>query len=254
MLSSITETLFIGKQHFQFSTLPSTNEYALELLSKSAPPEGTAISTPHQYDGRGQIGSKWESEPGKNIALSVILYPVRLAVRDQFQLSIAAALATHDFVAKYIPRQVSIKWPNDIYVNNNKIAGILIQNTIKGSFFQASVVGIGININQLTFSAHLSNVTSLGLETTQVYNVDDLIPVLCQCLEHRYLALKAGHFRAQRDEYLQVLYRYQESGLFQTAAGEVFYGRITGISDTGKLLIEDNSGIRAFDIKEVAFL
>lgn len=253
MLFSISETLFIGKQHFQFPALHSTNEYALELLSKSTPPEGTAISTPDQYAGRGQIGSKWESEPGKNIALSVILYPGFLAVRDQFQLNIAISLAVDDFISKYVPAGVAIKWPNDIYVYHNKIAGILIQNTLQGSFFQSCVVGIGININQENFSKDIPHPTSLCIETRQTYPLNDLIAVLCQCIEYRYLSLKSGNSEKQREEYLRLMYRYQEPCLFKAVDGTEFSGCITGISDTGKLLIEGNAGISEYDIKEIKY-
>jgi BirA family biotin operon repressor/biotin-[acetyl-CoA-carboxylase] ligase len=253
MLFSISDTLFIGKQHFQFPVLHSTNEYAIELLSKSTPPEGTAISTPDQYAGRGQIGSKWESEPGKNIALSVILYPGFLAARDQFRLNIAISLAVYDFISKYVAAGVAVKWPNDIYLNDNKIAGILIQNTLQGSNIQSSVVGIGININQVQFPKDIAHPTSLQLETGQIYPLNDLIVVLCQCIEYRYLSLKSGNTAAQREEYLLVMYRYREPCLFKAVDGSVFSGCITGVSDAGKLQIEGENGITEYDLKQIKF-
>ncbi len=254
MLTSPPGTLFVGQSMSHFSTLASTNEYAFDLLSKSTPAEGTVISTSDQYAGRGQIGSKWESEAHLNIALSVILYPRFLPVRDQFQLNIAISLAVYDYVCHHIGKGVAIKWANDIYVGDNKISGILIQNIISGSVFQSSVVGIGLNINQTEFPDHLRNPVSLSLTTGLTYDLSVELATLCQCLERRYLALKSRQSAAQRAEYLSVLYRYLESGLFQTPDGEIFYGRITGISDIGKLQIEDRTGVKYFDIKQIRFL
>ena len=127
------DTLFIGRNHIEVPSVNSTNEYAPTLLSKSKPPEGTVISTQDQYAGRGQIGSSWESQPGKNISLSIILYPIFLPIAQQFLLNQCISLAIFDLADKYFPKKTEIKWPNDIYVKGKKVAGILIQNTISGS-------------------------------------------------------------------------------------------------------------------------
>ena len=129
-LNTIENTLFIGKVLRHFPQLGSTNQYAVEIVSKSNPTEGTVISTFHQPAGRGQIGRKWESEPHKNLTLSIIFYPRFLAPTQQFILNQAISLGLVDFITKYIAKGVKVKWPNDIYVQDRKIAGILLQNTL----------------------------------------------------------------------------------------------------------------------------
>lgn len=186
-----SNTLFIGKVFKQFAKLASTNDYALLLLSKSKPSEGTVISTLNQYKGRGQIGSTWESEAGKNINFSLILYPTFLPVKDQFQLNQAMSLGVRDFVAEYLLNPVKVKWSNDIFVKGKKVAGILIQNSIMGSQIRSSVIGIGINVNQTEFASNLPNPTSLKLEMGTDFDLVKLGAGLCQCLEQRYLKLNS---------------------------------------------------------------
>lgn len=251
----LKNTLFVGKVLLTFEELSSTNSYALDLLTKSKPIEGTVISTFRQTAGRGQIGSTWESDPDKNISLSIILYPTFLLPRDQFALNLAISLAVRDFIAKYTEKVVKIKWSNDIYVGNRKICGILIQNSLSSNAIQASVIGIGINVNQTFFSANVSNATSLALETGSDFLLPELVENLCQQVEQRYLSLKnsptAEHLRS---EYLSHLYRFGELANYQRADGTIFSGVITGIDQTGKLLIAHNEIIEAFEIKAITFL
>lgn len=247
-------TLFIGQVIHDLPHTASTNAYALFLLSKSKPAGGTVISSFHQTDGRGQVGSKWESEPGKNIALSVILYPEFLAARHQFRLNQAIALAVRDFVSHHLFAEVKIKWPNDIYVVGRKIAGILIQNTLQNITIRSSVAGIGINVNQTAFSPDLPNPTSFRLETGRDFELYDLIYSLCEFTEQRYLQLKSGKIVPLQQEYLRHLYRFETPSLFQRKNGEIFEGTITGIEETGRLKILIRDITEEFDLKEIRFL
>lgn len=246
-------TLFIGKVLLHHEELPSTNTYAQELLAKSKPIEGTVISTFRQPQGRGQVGSKWESEPDKNITMSVILYPSFLPPWQNFALNKAVALAVRHFIAELLPDQlVSVKWPNDIYVGTRKICGILIQNSLNRNALASSIVGIGINVNQTIFSKDIPNPSSLQLENGKEYDLSSLIPKLCWHLEAMYLRLKSGHFAILDAEYLQHLYRYQAATIFQRINGTVFWGKISGISSTGQLLVtHEEGGEEAFDLKEI---
>jgi len=249
-----SNTLFVGKVLKQFASLASTNDYALLLLSKSKPSEGTVISTLNQYQGRGQIGSTWESEAEKNINFSLILYPTFLPVKDQFQLNQAMSLGVRDFVAEYLLNPVKVKWSNDIYVREKKVAGILIQNSLMGSQIRASVIGIGINVNQTEFVSNPHNPTSFKLETGTDFDLEKLGAALCHCLEQRYLKLKFGQADAIQSDYLNHLYRYRETALFQRPNGIVFIGEIIGISETGKLGIRSDNEIEYFATKEIRFL
>ena len=242
--------LFIGKVLHDFENLPSTNEYAIELLSKSKPSEGTVISTYNQTQGRGQIGSKWESQAGRNLSISVILYPNFLKAQEQSLLNQCIAIACWSFLDKYIATEVALKWPNDLMVKRKKIGGILIQNALSGSQIQSSVIGIGMNINQRQFSS-APNPTSLALLNNKFYELNELRSALFAEIEQQYLRLKAGRYQEIRSNYLQHLYRLGEKCLFERSNQELFRGTIVGITPAGQLLIETNSGQEAFGIKEI---
>lgn len=254
-MATIENTLFIGKVHLHFSELDSTNKYASELLSKSNPTEGTVISTEFQSSGRGQIGSKWESAPQMNLTVSFIFFPHFLIPKRQFLLNQAVSLGLHDFVSHFIPQRAKIKWSNDLYVEDKKIAGMLIQNTLSSTKILSSIVGIGININQKTFGADIPNPTSLTLETAKSYNdLHQLLSILCQMLEKRYLQLKSGKYDQLHQDYLDNLYRYEQEAWFQKPDGFSFKGKITGLDAMGKLLIQQANRTEAFGIKEVKFI
>ncbi len=234
--------------------MDSTNSYAQALLSKSNPSEGTVISTYCQTAGRGQIGSRWESEPDKNISLSAIFYPNFLEARDQFQLNQCISLAVFDLVKNCLPdHPVSIKWPNDIYVGGRKIAGILIQNSLINTQIRSTVAGIGINVNQATFLTNPPNPTSLLLETGREHPLPDLVPQLCGHLEARYLQLKAGKIVPLQHDYLRHLYRFGQLASYRRTNGQTFQGIIQGIDEMGRLKVEVGGNVECFDLKEIRF-
>ena len=134
---------FYGAKHYHLSEIDSTNNYALNLLSKSTPAEGTTISADFQTHGRGQYGRDWLSESTKNLLSSIILYPDFLPANEQFSLSKAVSLAVRNCINSFLPsKEIRIKWPNDIYCDDKKIAGILIQNLLTGNKINVSVIGI----------------------------------------------------------------------------------------------------------------
>ena len=247
-------TLFVGKVFIEFEALPSTNNYAVELISKSEPTEGTVISASYQSAGRGQIGSKWESEAGKNLMFSLILYPSFLPLTEQFLLSQAIALGIRDFLSTIVPQAVYVKWPNDIYIENNKVAGILIQTAISGQSLQYCVAGIGINVNQETFPTGLPNPVSLKLAASKTFVLPELIQESFSYLEQRYLQLKAGAYQQLKADYLNVLYGHQQKVLLKRASGSIFTGVIKGISANGQLEVESAFGMEAFQLKEVSLV
>jgi BirA family biotin operon repressor/biotin-[acetyl-CoA-carboxylase] ligase len=148
---------------------------------------------------------------------------------------------------------IKVKWPNDIYLNEKKIAGILIQNSLSGKKISATVIGIGININQDKLSDDLPNATSLKIETNSDFDLNNLIRDLCFYLETRYLQLKTGHFKQINQDYLACLYKHEEVAFFERPGGQIFKGIIRGTSDYGKLIIEHASGLEEFDLKEITF-
>ena len=237
-----------------FPALESTNLYALNMLSKSNPTEGTAISTYNQLNGRGQIGSKWESQPNKNISLSIILYPNFLKARDGFLLNQAISVSIWEFICCHIDYGAKIKWPNDIYIHDRKVAGLLIQNSIQGQHLQSSVVGIGININQEYFSKALPNPTSLINETKTTFDLDELSQQLFDQIERNYFLLKSGSLKIIQKKYLSALYKLNIPTKFTTHQGVSFEGIIRSTTADGKIRIEDEKGfMHTFNLKEVSY-
>ena len=254
MLLHCPDTLFVGKNWLERPGLPSTNGYALTLLSKNKPVEGTVVCTPHQYAGKGLRGNSWESEAGKNITLSIVLYPTFLPADRQALLNQCIALSVFDVVEKYFPGCTKIKWPNDIYIRDKKVAGILIQNALSGAVIRSSVAGIGINVNQQVFPSSLPNPTSFQLETGSHADIGRLRCQLCQCVERRYLQLKSGNLVPLHQAYLDHLYLYRTEALFQKTDGEVFRGSITGVDQAGRLVIDSEGKTTAFGLKQIRFL
>jgi BirA family biotin operon repressor/biotin-[acetyl-CoA-carboxylase] ligase len=249
-------TLFIGKVLLTFPELPSTNAYASDLLSKSRPIEGTVISTANQTDGRGQIGSKWISAPQKNLTCSTILFPKFLEAKHQFFLNIATSLAARETIQTFLPDQKClIKWPNDLFVEGQKIGGILIQNALQGQHLQSSIIGLGINVLQTEFPDDIPNVTSMKQRNPDVsFSIKNVLHTFCENLEKRYLQLKNEKYLNLKDSYLKHFLGLEEDREFEKPDGMSFFGRITGITDDGRLVINSAGETQFFNLKEVVFL
>ena len=233
--------------------MPSSNTWATNLLKHKRPPEGIIISTKQQTAGRGHGSNKWESKRGKNLTFSIILYPVFLKADEQFLLSMAISLGIKDFLELFIDN-IYIKWPNDIYVSDDKIAGILIENSISGNNFDYCVAGIGININQEKFTRYAVNPISLFQLTGRIHSLDDSLNLLCRQLDFRYNQLKKVKNRQNiKANYLNSLYHYQEFVQFRHE-NKKFTAKIAGIDSSGRLIIRHKNGeIEKFGFHEVSF-
>jgi BirA family biotin operon repressor/biotin-[acetyl-CoA-carboxylase] ligase len=245
--------MIIGSNILFFKDLPSTNSHASLLLKKNSLAEGTIIQTNYQSAGKGHAGNSWESEDGKNLLISIVLYPSFVSPSDQFCISIALSLGICDFIRRFIP-DCSIKWPNDIYINNDKIAGILIENTIIADHIEYSIAGIGLNINQEKFISSAPNPVSLRQITGETYDLSACLSELTKDLDFRYKQLIAGNTESARKEYITKLYRLNEWSRFIDADGE-FTGRIITLGDYGTLMIEkQDTEKREYSFKEVEFI
>lgn len=253
-MHTIENTLFIGRCLEHLAHTDSTNQYATTLLSKSKPPEGTVISAYKQSNGRGQIGSSWESEAGKNLTFSVILYPTFLNVSSQFALTQSLSLGVLDALRSYVPNELSLKWPNDIYVGNKKIGGMLLQNSINRVQLMSTIAGIGLNINQDKFQSNAPNPISLKQILRKDTDLSVLLNSLCSSLEQRYLQLRSGDFNTIKKDYLNHLYRFMEDHLYKRPDGTLFKGRIVDVLPEGRLLLIHDQGEEAFGMKEIAFV
>lgn len=250
----VKNTVFIGKVLLHFESLASTNDYAQELLSKSKPVEGTVILADYQSAGRGQIGSTWEVTPGKNLTFSLILSPRFLPIQRQFALSQAIALAIRDFLATLCGKKVYVKWPNDIYIEDRKVAGILIQNTLSGQKIQNSIIGIGLNVNQDQFPKLLSNASSLAIETGKTFDLSSIFPRLLQFIEQRYQQLRSGQSSQIHQNYLDHLFLYQTEALFQEPGKAPFCGSIVDVNPQGQLGIDRQGQISYYNLKEIKWV
>ncbi len=245
--------LFHPKQIIRVDKLDSTNLYALQLLESTNPSDGTVVMALSQTEGRGQQANSWESEDCKNLTISLILRPNFVFAQDQFQISMLISLGVSDYLKTHT-ENVNIKWPNDIYVNNKKIAGILIEQSIMGDYLSYSICGIGLNINQQKFISDAPNPTSLNLLTNKTYNLEDELTKLLASIENRYLQVKNGNVQQLEQEYLNALYWINERHTFEDEK-EQFSGQIIGISEFGQLQIKDeNKTIRTYNFKEVSFI
>ncbi|MBN1990115.1 MAG: biotin--[acetyl-CoA-carboxylase] ligase [Bacteroidales bacterium] len=230
----------------------STNDLAFAQGARGAA-EGAVFAAVSQTEGRGQRGNYWESEPGDNLTFSLVLRPEFLPVHNQFLLSMAVALGVCDWLKSHgVP--ATIKWPNDIYVGNSKLGGILIENSISGSSFGFSVVGIGVNVNQSRFSADLPNPASLKLLTSRGYELPAELDTLLNLLAVRYDTLKRGNTTALVASYMESLYRKSDWFRYCDTTG-VFEARIKLVKPSGELVLELADGsIREYLFKEVSFV
>ena len=247
----LPNTLFMGQQLFFLPVCESTNSEAQQLLIKNKATEGCLVLTDEQTRGRGQRGNSWEAAPGKNITLSVILSPVFLAVRHQFYLNMAVSLAVLDLLREQGLAQAQVKWPNDLYFEDKKLGGILIENTVNSLSIQHSIAGIGLNVNQLHFG--VDTATSLAAVVGTQLDVKRLVVRLMELLEKRYLELRSGKHDKLKFEYLQALYRYQESHRF-VVDGKQVTGCITGVDEDGRLAVEIDKELRYFGFKEMSYI
>jgi len=244
-------TGLIGKKALFLPACHSTNEVAARLVAEQKVEHGHVVYTDFQTKGRGQRGNSWESENGKNILLSVILNASFIDPENVHNLTLITSLAIHDTLSEYIPDGLKIKWPNDIYYYDRKVAGILIENFLRQSVIQWSIAGMGININQESF--HENNAVSLVQICRQQFEREELIQLLLQNIELRYKELKQGRSEQLRSAYLARLYWKDEIHVF-LADGKFFNGRIESVENNGKLKVALEQGHRLFDLKELVFV
>ncbi len=251
------KTLFIGQYCIKPDQTDSTNSFLTRALSEKNLPEGTAVITEKQEQGRGQRGTFWESERGKNLTFSFLLFPSFLKPDEQFILSKSIALALNDFVGSCFTGAGSltkIKWPNDIYIGDKKVAGILIENSVSGNQLSHSIAGIGININQERFSSALPNPVSLKLITGKEFDLKECFEDMCSCIESRYLQLKRKENSKIDSDYIKSMYRFGEWSSYKFKAG-IINAKICGVSEIGKLILEKENGEKLeCDVKDVRFL
>jgi len=248
------ETLFTGKHSIRLEEIPSTNTYAQEMLGEK-PPEGTLVLAYKQSAGRGQKGNAWLAEPGVNLTFSLIYYPKFLLATEIFMLSKITSIALRDTLLHYLPMQeVDIKWPNDILLNEKKVAGILIENQLEGSRVGSSIIGVGLNVNQRHFPDALKHkATSLYQVRKEKFDTEAILKTFLSHIEARYLELKNKGNANIDTMYIRYLFGYQEELVFEKE-GKSFVGMIVGVDKTGRLALAEGNQLNYYDFKEISFL
>lgn len=233
----------------EYEELRSTNTEA-ERVGWDELEDKMVILTYKQTQGRGQVGNHWESEPGKNISMTVVFKPRELPAGQQFAVSMVIALGACDFISRYVAG-CTVKWPNDIYVGDRKISGILIEHSIMGRYVGGSLCGIGVNINQEHFLSDAPNPVSLfqliGGKMPRGTGVGGVAGLYWTALR-----IDTGLRGLERD-FLKVLYRREGMYHWEDERG-VFRASIRGVNEFGQLVLEDEGGNeRVYGFKEISY-
>ncbi len=232
----------------------STNVYLRRLSAAKELEDYTVVMSKTQSSGKGQMGTSWQSESGKNLTCSVFKKVTCVGNDEQFYLSVATSLAIFKALKHFSIPQLKIKWPNDILSANRKICGILIENVIKNGKMSAAILGIGLNVNQAEFG-NLHSASSLKLITGVHYDLDEILHQIILQLRNYESLIMDRAFTTLKEEYETHLFRVHKPSTFKTTKGELLMGFIKGVSDHGKLqvMLEDEV-LKEFDLKELKLL
>ncbi|RQO67955.1 biotin--[acetyl-CoA-carboxylase] ligase [Pedobacter sp. KBW06] len=255
MQNNTFSTLFVGQNLIKLLEVDSTNNFLKVLVSNSEPlTEGTVIMADKQFAGRGQHNNVWHAEPGKNLTFSIYLKPSFLPVAKQFLLNMAVSIGIRNALSLFVKNGIGIKWPNDIYYADQKMGGVLIENILSGATYKASIIGIGINVNQLHFDPkQLKRATSLREILQQDVNLIELLAEICSHIEKQYLQLKAGNYSQLMEDYVNGLYKFNEPAAYRQN-GEVIEGRIIEVTESGLLGVLTSGILKYYNFKEIEFL
>lgn len=251
MQSNVFLTRFVGYNLVKLVKVDSTNNYLKELLANTKPLQpGTVIMADDQFAGRGQSNNKWHSQAGKNLTFSIYLQPRFLAVQQQFKINQAITLGITDALITLLGNGCKIKWPNDIYFNDDKIGGVLIENTIRGNTIIDSIIGIGINVNQKHYTTDLVNVNSLVNLLGVEFDLNHLLGDILLAVENRYFELEKKGINILDTNYIERLYKAKQKCKFKKGSN-VFEAIILGVSQTGLLILETKEERLLFNLKEI---
>ncbi len=241
-------------QIIKVDAIDSTNTYLRGLHRKKELTDPVCVIARHQLAGKGQMGTVWQSTPGKNLTCSVFMGVSELQLKDQFYISIATSLAIYDVFKHLMVPKLSIKWPNDILSYKQKICGILIENIVKNGRLTGAILGIGININQVVFD-NLPQAGSLKQILGCNFDIDEITGLMLSSIENRFKTLSRSNFQQLKAEYEHSLFRKHKPSTFLDTEGEPFVGIIQNITNEGKLqvLLEDEI-VSDFELKEIKLL
>jgi len=238
----------------KLNAIDSTNSFLRQLSSDKQIDDYSIVVAESQSKGRGQMGTSWTSQSGKNLICSVFVDVSFLPIEFSFWISMATSLAISKALKQFQIRNVKVKWPNDILADQKKISGILIENVIKNNALQATIIGFGLNINQVHFD-NLPLAISMQMVSGKYYAIDNVLEKVIENFKSVLALLKEGQFKEVKERYENELFRKEKPSTFKNAEGVLFSGFIKGVSNSGhlKVLIEDDI-LREFDLKEIKLL
>ena len=238
----------------KLDAIDSTNNYLKKIILNEGITDYTIVTAKFQTEGKGQLGTKWESEHSKNLICSVYKKNINIKVQDQFVISALVSLALIKTLGKVNLSNSYIKWPNDIMSDNKKICGILIENIVKENYIKDTVIGIGLNVNQTIFN-NLPNAASIKNLIGTTCSIDEILKDLVKNLEYYFNKLDKSSINSIFEKYEDALFRINKPSTFKNSKGEVFSGYIKGVSRLGKLsvMLEDNL-VESYDLKEISIL
>jgi len=235
-------TQFIGQNIIYFNQVDSTNTFAIELMKQNMAENGSVVIAEFQGKGRGQSKNVWVSEAFENLLFSIVLKPVTNFNTDPFSLNKTIAVSIHSTLKSLLPESnVCIKWPNDVFIDNRKVAGILIENNFTGHKLNFCIAGIGINVNQKLEHMQELNATSLAEKSGNTIDREHLLKLLLEKIETNYLLLQAGNKETLNKQFDEALLFYQESTEFNSQNGK-FEAMVMGCDADGRLLLKHQDG------------
>ncbi len=243
---------FANQKLIILETVDSTNNYAMTMVQNDEVNSGDAVFAIQQTAGKGRRNKSWKSNSGENIICSIMHEMQWQPIHKQFEVSMAAALGCWDFFSKYVSKNIKIKWPNDIFINDRKAGGILIENVLKGNLWQWAVIGIGLNINQQNFDEENFKAISLKKITGKNYNVIELAKELHFCVLERIEKLKSGSADDFFYEYNKNLFCLNKNVQLKKE-NVIFETKIKGVSKAGELITNDNIE-RRFQFDEIEWI
>lgn len=230
----------IGNELIELLSIPSTNNYAAELMSRTKVQNGTVILAHEQTAGRGQRDRQWLSNSGKDVTFSIVVYPNALAIDQQFYLSRAIALGIRDMLVKLVSKSVYVKWPNDVFVGDKKICGILIENEISGNNVSHSIIGVGLNVSFSNSDADFIY-TSIEREMGLIPDRKQLLKEMIAAINKRYQELESKRYQRLAHDHAENLYMKDQWTEF-SYRGEVVKAKILDCENDGRLIVELECG------------
>lgn len=249
-------TIFTGKRFIHLDSTSSTNLYALDLLTKTNPIDGTVILADNQTKGKGQMGNNWYSEQGKSLTLSIIYKTNFLKAMEQAYLNFALSIGIIEAIGRFVTNKadLKLKWPNDLFYKNTKFGGILIENSIRGALLEHTVIGIGINVEKMDFPAEI-NATFVNQFSDSKVSIELLTKAICEEVEKSYLKLRQGSvsFASIKSLYESFLWgKGKESGFLLNDESPII-ATIIGVDTYGRLLLNIDGEEKCFDNKALTF-